>query len=249
MKNILILAEGEFGRKIVDYVLAEHPQDSYLFIVFERSELAKHLDSLDYPFVPIPRDTKDYSTYIPKELEFELGICAWWPKILPKEMIVLPRMGILNIHPGLLPHLKGKHTSFWAIVEERAFGVSMHRLDETIDGGPIFAQKLIPTDWESTGGSLALEAQIQGFELFCEYYSRIRLGNIQSMDQPQGEGSYHHSSEMHERSKLNLNEEIRVKDLLNLLRAKTHPQHLGCTFDEGNNSYEVKIQIRKLEEK
>ncbi|MEK7487593.1 MAG: formyltransferase family protein [Planctomycetota bacterium] len=72
----------------------------------------------------------------------DLLISAYFNQILKKEVIQIPSLGILNIHPGWLPAYRGAMCYFWVLKngEERA-GVSIHWIDEGVDTGPILARR------------------------------------------------------------------------------------------------------------
>jgi methionyl-tRNA formyltransferase len=69
-------------------------------------------------------------------------ISAYFPQILKKEIIALPRLGTLNLHPGWLPSFQGAMVYFWALKQgvPRA-GVSLHWIDEGIDTGDLIERK------------------------------------------------------------------------------------------------------------
>lgn len=62
--------------------------------------------------------------------------------ILPPEVFQLPRFGTINIHPGRLPRYRGPAPVHWAIRNgDPEIGVSVHRVDDGVDTGPILAQR------------------------------------------------------------------------------------------------------------
>lgn len=69
-----------------------------------------------------------------------LGRC----RILKKRIIDVPRVGVLNAHPGLLPAYRGLDTIEWAVHNGDDPGVTVHFVDSGIDTGPIVAQQKIP---------------------------------------------------------------------------------------------------------
>ncbi|HEY4488633.1 MAG TPA: methionyl-tRNA formyltransferase, partial [Candidatus Paceibacterota bacterium] len=72
--------------------------------------------------------------------------------ILPPELLAIPSRGILNMHPSLLPRLRGPSPIRSAILnDEREVGVSIIRIDEKMDHGPIVAQKKIAVpEWPAS---------------------------------------------------------------------------------------------------
>ena len=53
-----------------------------------------------------------------------------------------------NLHPSLLPFSKGKHQVFWPLEMWKPYGATIPKVAEWIDTGEIFAQNIIPYDWE-----------------------------------------------------------------------------------------------------
>ena len=76
-----------------------------------------------------------------KTSEWDLFVVASYGYLIPKELLNLPRYGTLNVHPSLLPKLRGPSPIKTAILEDmRKTGVSIMLLDEEMDHGPILAQ-------------------------------------------------------------------------------------------------------------
>jgi methionyl-tRNA formyltransferase len=72
-------------------------------------------------------------------------IVAAYGKILPKEILALPRRGTVNVHPSLLPKYRGSSPIETQILEgEREIGVSIMVMDEEVDHGPVLASDSIP---------------------------------------------------------------------------------------------------------
>lgn len=60
---------------------------------------------------------------------------------LPPEALELPRFGVLNIHPSALPRYRGPSPVLWAVRNgDPSIGITVHRMSETIDAGPMLAQ-------------------------------------------------------------------------------------------------------------
>ena len=62
--------------------------------------------------------------------------------IIKKELLSIPKIGVLNRHNALLPKNRGRLTPFWVVFnEEKETGVSIHFVEEGIDSGDIVVQK------------------------------------------------------------------------------------------------------------
>lgn len=88
---------------------------------------------------------------------FDVFIVASYGKILPQNILDLPKRKTINVHPSLLPHLRGPSPIQSAILTENETGVTIIRLDPEVDHGPIIAQRKI-LSW----GWSALPEAIQG---------------------------------------------------------------------------------------
>jgi folate-dependent phosphoribosylglycinamide formyltransferase PurN len=64
--------------------------------------------------------------------------------ILRKEILGLPRLGILNVHLGLLPEVRGMSSPEWALLQGIPLGVTFHYMDAGIDTGPILRRYEFP---------------------------------------------------------------------------------------------------------
>ncbi len=69
--------------------------------------------------------------------------------ILKKELLVIPKIGVINRHNALLPKNRGRLTPFWVLYnEEKETGVSIHFVTEDLDAGDIIVQKRFPIENE-----------------------------------------------------------------------------------------------------
>ncbi len=75
-----------------------------------------------------------------KELQADIFIVASFGKILPKEIIEIPKFGTLNVHPSLLPKLRGASPIQGTILSENEPGVTIIKMDEHTDHGPIITR-------------------------------------------------------------------------------------------------------------
>src|SRR5690606_7209247 len=84
---------------------------------------------------------KDISTLkkFVEEKKISLFIVNVW-KILPKEIVELPRLGCINVHPSPLPKYRGALPTLWALKNgDKTSAVTYFLLDVTVDGGKILA--------------------------------------------------------------------------------------------------------------
>lgn len=84
------------------------------------------------------------------EVHADVFIVAAYGKIIPEHILNIPSHGTLNVHPSLLPLLRGPSPVESALTEGfTATGVSIMQLDALMDHGPIIAQEKYPEEWEA----------------------------------------------------------------------------------------------------
>ena len=85
--------------------------------------------------------------------EPDLCLCLGYRWLLPPEVLAIPRLGVLNGHPSVLPRWRGPFPVAWAVREgDTELGMTFHLMDGAFDTGPVLAQgsRPMPTpdyDW------------------------------------------------------------------------------------------------------
>ena len=180
-----------------------------------------------------------------RSLCLDLGILAWWKyKIIPP-LLEIPKVGFLNTHPSLLPYCRGKHPNFWAIVNSEPFGVTFHLIDTEIDTGPILFQEQIHYTWEDTGESLYNKSIELTRKMLRENKEKILNLSFDLNYQNPNEGSFHWAKDIDKKSCIDLDKEYKARDILNLIRARTFKPHPSMHFCEGDEIFDVRIEITK----
>lgn len=242
-----MLADGEVGINCVRWLVENYRNDLCFIGATEENSIADIAKSSGVPFEKFVSSQQMYDAVEGSGLSPDLGLLLWWPKIIREPLISFPRNGFINTHPSLLPHNRGKHYSFWAIVENSPFGVTLHVVDEGVDTGGIVAQRSIVYDWTDTGETLAAKAREAMTFLFKELYPTLRLGQFPYKQQNLELGSFHKADDIVSAIEIDLNGSYVAKDLLNLLRAKTYRGLPGCWFKDGNKRYEITLSVKEIQ--
>ncbi len=140
-----------------------------------------------------PEKIKDNSQFLEelKKLNPDLIVVCAYGKILPGEVLKIPKHGCWNIHASLLPKYRGASPINWAIIEgEKETGVTIMLMDEGMDTGPILLQKKIPIDEEETSVELAKKLSNLGKEALLEALSLYKKGKLKPVPQPEDGVSY-----------------------------------------------------------
>lgn len=241
--KLVLLADGSVGAKFARFLLEKYPDDLSLIVTTQINDIYREAVAKGIRACKFETEEKVLEKI---ESGVDLGILAWWPNILKTPLLEAPRMGFVNTHPSLLPHNRGKHYNFWALVEQAPFGVTVHQVDAGVDSGAIVSQLPIDYGWCDTGETLYNKAQAAMLQLLTEIYPVLRKGQFTPIPQDVENGSFHRASELEFASKIDLDKDYLARDLLNLLRARTFEGHPGCWFDDAGSRYEIAIKIRKV---
>jgi len=104
-----------------------------------------------------------------KELDPELFVVVSYGKILPKELLEIPKIFAINLHASLLPKYRGAAPINWAIINaETQTGVTIIKLNPRMDAGEIILQKQMPIEDTDTNISLEKKLAILGSDLVIE---------------------------------------------------------------------------------
>lgn len=126
-----------------------------------------------------------------KEISPDLLISASCGQILSKEILDLPRLGCLNVHPSLLPKYRGCSPIQTAILKgDKKTGVTIFLMAEKIDQGKIIAQKEIEVSAQDDYPSLEKKLAHAGSDLLAETIPKWIKGEIKPREQPEEESSY-----------------------------------------------------------
>lgn len=126
-----------------------------------------------------------------KKHRAEVGVLVAFGKIIPQEVIDLFPKGIINIHPSLLPKLRGSTPVETAILNGLdKTGVSLMQLTAEMDAGPVHAQKIVPLNGSETKIDLAMRLSNEGSQLLVAELDDILSGKLKPKVQDETEATY-----------------------------------------------------------
>ncbi len=128
-----------------------------------------------------------------KKINPEIIFCFGGMQIIPKEVLDIPKLGTLNIHPALLPKYRGRFSTVHALFNgEKYTGVTLHYMSEALDAGPIISQKKYPIEDSDTGETLYHKFTAAGTELFKEFLAKWLKGEkIIAFPQDETQATYY----------------------------------------------------------
>jgi len=110
-------------------------------------------------------------------LQPDVFVVVAYGRILPPDLLAVPRLGPWNVHASLLPKYRGAAPIQWAVIRgESKTGVCMMRMEEGLDTGPVAASGEESIRDDDTAGTLAGRLALLGSELLVATLPRIEDG-------------------------------------------------------------------------
>lgn len=121
----------------------------------------------------------------------DVGVVVAYGHILKSELLQIPRRGMVNVHPSLLPELRGAAPIEWAILNgDETTGVTIMRLDAELDAGPILHRLPHRIDPGTTGGELSDHLAELGAQALVEALSLWERDGLRPVPQDHALATY-----------------------------------------------------------
>lgn len=167
--------------------------------------------------------------------DFEFFLVASYGKIIPNEILDLPKHKTINIHPSLLPKLRGPSPIQSAILKETETGVSIIRLDDQVDHGPLLAQKKVEIDWPPYEQDLENLVAKVGASMVADLLPDLLENKIQEKEQDHSKATFCEKIKKSD-GEINLNDSPN----LNLIKIRAYHKWPGAFFFVNNKRIIVK---------
>jgi len=125
-----------------------------------------------------------------KNLEADIFLVVAY-RILPEEIIGIPRHGAINLHVSLLPKYRGAAPIQWALMNgDTETGVTVFQINKKVDTGDILVQKRFPIYKDDNMWTLGTRLCKSGAEIIIDSIGKIEEGSIEILTQNQKAASY-----------------------------------------------------------
>jgi len=126
-----------------------------------------------------------------KELSPDIVVVVAYGQIIPKNFLNTAKFGFINIHASLLPKWRGAAPIQRAIMnEDKKTGVSIMKIEEKLDSGPVLASKELALDQNATYGEIQKKLSLIGSDLLIESLKNIENGKAKFIDQVHSDSTY-----------------------------------------------------------
>ena len=179
-----------------------------------------------------------------KKLSPDIVVVVAYGQIIPKNFLNIPKFGFINIHASLLPKWRGAAPIQSAIMNrDKKIGVSIMKIEEKLDSGPVLASKEIELDQNAIHGDIEKKLSKVGADLLIKNLKNFKEGNLKFINQIHSEATY--------AKKIDKNE-TKINWDLDASKALAHIHGLspspGAWFEYENERFKVlraKISIAK----
>ena len=126
-----------------------------------------------------------------KNLSADLGVVVAYGKLIPINILEATKLGFLNIHASLLPKWRGAAPIQRSIMNgDKKTGISIMKIQEKLDSGPIMASHELELNSNSTYGEVEKKLSDVGANLLIECLQTIEKGNSKFVEQLHSEATY-----------------------------------------------------------
>jgi methionyl-tRNA formyltransferase len=126
-----------------------------------------------------------------RRLEPDLGVVVAYGHILRREVLDTPPRGMINVHASLLPRFRGAAPIQHAILAgDRETGISIMRMEEGLDSGPVLHRLATPISDGETAGSLTTRLAALGATALVEALSLLSGGSVKSQSHDESRVTY-----------------------------------------------------------
>ncbi len=198
--RVIFFGTPEFAVPSLEALVAEH---EIVLVVAQPDKRAGRGMKLQQPAVAVragefgfelaqPAKVRDPEFLrLVESLSADIAVVVAYGKILPKQLLVMPRHGFMNVHGSILPKYRGAAPIQRAIeAGETTTGVTIMRVDEELDHGPILAIETIEIGPDERAASVARGLAALGGELLAGVLREIGSGAVTEVPQDHPRATY-----------------------------------------------------------
>ena len=122
--------------------------------------------------------------------EIDLFINCGTPRILSERIISVPKIGILNCHPGILPNYRGCSSVEWSLYNDDDVGNTAHLMKKEIDEGPIILIEKLDTSKYDTYQDIRIANYLDSINVIIKAVNILSVKKINFQNYPKN-GNYY----------------------------------------------------------
>jgi methionyl-tRNA formyltransferase len=121
----------------------------------------------------------------------DAGVVAAYGKLIPADLLSLPRLGMVNVHASLLPKYRGAAPVHRAIINgDTETGVTIMQVVEALDAGDMLARSVRPIGPDETSEEVERALAEDGARLLIDVLDQIEAGTVRAVPQDSAASTY-----------------------------------------------------------
>ncbi|HZY82563.1 MAG TPA: dTDP-4-amino-4,6-dideoxyglucose formyltransferase [Cyclobacteriaceae bacterium] len=171
---------------------------------------------------------------------YDLVLSLHCKQIFPAALI--NSLPCYNLHPGFNPHNRGWFPQVFSIINKLPAGATLHKMDEQIDHGEIIDQEPVAIDACDTSLDVYDKIMLAELKILDRSFDKLISGNYKPIIP--AEGNYNSIGDYRKLQKLDLDATMRVGEVIDLLRALSHPPYKNAWFIDPVSGEKVFVEVR-----
>ena len=156
-----------------------------------------------------------------KGLNPDVIFCFGWSSLIKKDLLDLPRLGVVGFHPTKLPANRGRHPLIWTLVLGLEEGAStFFFMGEGADDGDILSQKSFPIAYSDDAADVYKKIEQNALEQIEDFFPKLKNGNFSRILQNHQDGNIWRKRGMKDGE---IDFRMSSRAVYNLVRALTKP--------------------------
>ena len=197
--RIAIVGQRDFGKAVLDGFIAGGATVAGVFCAPEKpgtppDPLRLAAEQLQIPLYQFKSLKSEEAHRALRALDTDLGVMAYVLQFAPQEFVNIPRHGMIQFHPSLLPRYRGPSSINWPIIRgDTRTGLTIFRPTDGLDEGPVLLQKETPIGPDDTLGSVYFDRLfpmgVAAMQVAADLVvNRAAVGRLQDESQASYEG-------------------------------------------------------------
>jgi methionyl-tRNA formyltransferase len=126
-----------------------------------------------------------------QDLQPDVAVVLAYGRILPPDVLAIPKHGCLNLHASLLPAYRGAAPINWVLIHgQQQSGLSLMQMEEGLDTGPVFTRRTLPLDEQVDAGELSQQMAELAAQMVKEDVPRVLSGELNATPQDHAQASH-----------------------------------------------------------
>ncbi|HEY6922024.1 MAG TPA: methionyl-tRNA formyltransferase [Steroidobacteraceae bacterium] len=195
--RIAIIGQQDFGKAVLEAFLSRGDTVAGVFCAPEKpgakpDPLRTAAEAAGLPVYQLASLKTDEARQILTGLDVDLGVMAYVLQFVPQNFVSIPRHGMIQYHPSLLPRYRGPSSINWPIIRgDTRTGLTIFRPTDGLDEGPIVLQREVPIEPDDTLGSVYFERLFPlGVAALLEGADRVVGGRHEEISQDESLATY-----------------------------------------------------------